>query len=95
MNRPRNPPKVLLTLNALTSETEALDQRSVTPYILASDVVQQPAPPGNHRLQPAPAGRVLLVNLEMLREMTDTLRQNRYLHLWRTRVAVVLPRFNH
>ena len=78
----------------LTPQSETLDQRSVSVDVLAGDVVQELAPTRHHCLQATATCCVVLVGLEVLRQVTDALRKYRYLNIRRTGVAVVVPRLN-
>src|SRR5579884_1050175 len=75
----------------LTADAEALDEVLV-PFRTATLQVIQQAPPARHHGQQTTAGmKILLVRLEMLPELEDTLAQDGHLNLWRTAVVLMGP----
>ena len=61
----------------------------VAAQILALEVIQKAPALADHHEQPAARAVVFFVGLQMLRQMIDALRQQRDLHIRRTRVAVM------
>ena len=71
----------------LTAQPEALDERVVPTSFLSFQVVQQPSALADHNQQ-APAGvEILLVYLQVLSQVRNTLGQDRDLNFGRTGVA--------
>ena len=73
----------------LLSQTQFLDERTVTGDIFGSEVFEQASSLTNHTEQTAGAVEVLLVDLQMLGQGVDTVGKNGYLYLGRTGVAFV------
>src|SRR5438046_1510913 len=75
--------------NPLFADTEPVDELLVPHRVLGLEVIEQ-APTLAYQFQePAPGVMVLLVGLEVLRQVEDPLGEERDLYLGRTRVAVV------
>jgi len=74
-------------LTTLFSQTQPTDYRQVPTPVLIAQVVQQAGPLAHHHQQAAPAGVVLLVRPQMLRELRNPGREQRDLHLRGTRVG--------
>jgi hypothetical protein len=81
--RPANLPQNLV------AQFQFLRDGLVAFQILALQVIQQAPPLADHHQQPAPRAVVFFVALQMFRQMVDPLRQQRNLHIGRTRVAVM------
>src|SRR3954462_3379237 len=75
----------------LLADAQPFDQLLVPAGVLALEVVEQPAPLADELEQPAPRVVVLLVGLEVLRELVDPLREQGHLHLRRPGVLLVRP----
>src|SRR5215210_246178 len=75
----------------LLAEPEALDRRAIALDVLPLEVVEQAAAAA-HQLQKATAAVVILrVDLEVLGELRDPVRQEGHLDLGRSGVALVHP----
>ena len=73
----------------LAAQPQALDQRPVSIGFRSPHVLEESPPPA-HEFEQTPAGMmVLAVQLEMLGETIDALRQKRHLNIRRTRVGHV------
>ena len=70
--------------NFSAANAQSLDQRLVTRFIDAVEVIEQLATLGHELEQSTPGMIVLDVGLEMLGEAVDALRQDRHLHLRRS-----------
>src|SRR5258707_12780443 len=70
-----------------TANAELLDDALVTRFVGALEVIEQLATLRDHLEQASPGVIVLHVRLEVVGERGDPLRQERHLHLGRTRVA--------
>src|SRR3954454_8475503 len=76
-----------LPLLVSATQAEALDQRPVPVDVGLAQVVEQAPAAADQLEQPAPAVVVVLVELQVLGQVLDALRQHRDLHLGRPRVA--------
>src|SRR5215216_3719385 len=74
----------------LLTDTEALDDLSVTVDVLALQVIEQPPALANELQQPAPRMVILAVGLEVLGQVVDAFAENRDLNFWGAGVFVVL-----
>ena len=75
----------------LATQTQLFNQGLVPRLVLLLQVVEQTAPLA-HQQEQAPAGvMVLCVDLEMLGEATDALREESYLDLGRTGIGIAAP----
>ena len=75
--------------NRLAADTQTLNQGLVPLRITALQVVQQPAATRAPSTTAPPGVVVLLVGLEMLRQLKNPLTQDGYLNFWRTGVRLV------
>ena len=66
---------------SLPTETELRDERSVPLDVVALQVVQEATTATDEHEQPTARVVVLLVDLQVLREVVDALREDRHLHL--------------
>src|SRR5262249_9650744 len=73
----------------LPPEAQLGDQGSVPLDVVAPEVVEQPTPPTHHHQQPTTRVMVLRVDLQVLREVVDPLRQECDLHLRGAGVGLV------
>src|SRR6516162_2748670 len=73
--------------NFSAANAQSLDQRLVTRFIDAVEVIEQLATLGHELEQSTPGMIVLDVGLEMLGEAVDALREDRHLHFRRTGIA--------
>ena len=73
----------------LLAQTKRLDDRAVPLNVLVAKVIEQIAALSDELQQAAAAGEVLLMGLEMPRQVVDAFREERNLHLRRTRVGLV------
>ena len=73
----------------LLAELELLGNGLVTGEIGRVEIIQQTPPLTNHHQQSTPGAVVLLVLLKVLSQMIDPLREQRNLHICRTRVPFV------
>src|SRR4051812_37124554 len=64
-------------------------QRPITLHVVVADVVEQPATTADEHQESPPTVVVLLVDLQVVGELVDALRQQRHLHLRRPGVGVV------
>src|SRR5690349_18968438 len=83
-DRPVTPPR-----QVSPAQTEALDQRAVAVDVHLGQVVQQTAATADHQQKTTAGVVVVLVLLEVLREVGDALAQQGDLRLGRAGVAVV------
>src|SRR5687768_9037699 len=83
-DRPVTPPR-----QVSPAQTEALDQRAVAVDVHLGQVVQQTAATADHQQKTTAGVVVVLVLLEVLREIGDALAQQSHLRLGRAGVAVV------
>ena len=74
----------------LLAEFELLDQRAVPFEVARLQVVEEAAALADHLEEAAPAVVVLLVGLEVIGEGRDARREERYLDLGGTGIAIVL-----
>src|SRR5439155_26591056 len=90
--RPRNASAAKRAASAdrrlLPPEAQARDERPVALDVLAPQVVQQPPAAPDHLQQAAPGVVVLLVRLQVLREVGDALGENGDLDLGRAGIGV-------
>jgi hypothetical protein len=77
----------------LATYAETPDQISVTLHVAALHVIEQPATLADENHETAAGVMITLVDLEVLGEMRDPVRQERYLDLGRTRVRGVRLKF--
>src|SRR5262252_6532867 len=75
--------------NRLLADAEFLNDLFVALGIMLSEVVKQAATLADHHEKAAPGGMVLLMRLEMLRQLTNTLTQDGDLDLGGTGVGVM------
>src|SRR5207248_3980804 len=73
----------------LPADAQLCDDRSVPLDVLTPEVVEHPTPPSDEHQQAALAVKVLLVDLHVLGQMANALREQRDLHLGRPCVGVV------
>ena len=73
----------------LVAQFQLLRHGLVAFQIFALQIIQQAAALADHHQQPAARAVVFFVALQMFRQMIDALRQQRDLHIRRTRVAVM------
>src|SRR5215831_16404144 len=79
----------------LPPDAELRDQRAIAPNVAAAQVVQQSATLADQQQQTATRVMVLLMSLQVLCELRDSLSEDCYLDLGRTRIGFVeaiLPR---
>ena len=74
---------------ALLSQAELADDRAVTLDVVLLQVVQQTSSLTDHLLETATAVEVLLVDFQVLGQVSDAVGQNSNLYLRRTCVALV------
>ena len=74
----------------LAAQPEALDQGVVTAHVLGSEVAQLATSLADELEEAASRGEVVLVLSQVVGEVDDAVREERYLHLWRTGVAIGL-----
>src|SRR5262245_4939404 len=77
-------------LLCLLADAERVDQATVPVHALRLEIVEQSTPLSHELQQPAARVVVLCVHLEVLGEVRDALGEERYLHLGRPGVALVL-----
>ncbi len=73
----------------LLSQAKLADDRAVTLDVVLLQVVQQTSSATDHLLQTAAAVEVLLVSLEVLGQVSDTVGQDSNLYLGRTGITLV------
>src|SRR5690606_3910136 len=73
----------------LPPQTEPSDQAFVAARVLLAQIVEQTAALAYHNQQAAARVNVLLVGLQVPREVADPLAQDRHLYLRRTGVALL------
>src|SRR5438270_1475799 len=71
------------------AQAEAGDQRPITLHVVVADVVEQAATTADEHQESPTTVVVLLVDLQVVGELVDALRQQRDLHLRRPGVGVV------
>src|SRR6185436_5010470 len=76
-------------VSLLPPQSELGDERPVPLDVVASEVVEQPAPPAHEHQQTPARVMVLAVDLQVLREVVDAIREQCDLHLRRSGVGVV------
>ncbi len=80
----------------LLPDSQALDQGPITVNALALKVVEQPSALSDQHEQATPGMVILLVSLEVLRQIIDTLGKQGYLHFRGPGVHIVGPElFNY
>lgn len=79
----------------LSAQAESLDELAIARDILLRQIVEQLSAAGDHRLQTAAPGGVVAMRLEVLGEVTDSLRQNRDLDFRGAGVSFVMFRFDY
>jgi hypothetical protein len=72
---------------SLLADTERLDDRSITVEVLLFEVVEEATALADQHEQAAARMMVLRVNLEVLGQVRDSLREQRDLHFGRARVT--------
>ena len=82
--RPASPQRA----EAYAAQPELGDQGSVALDVLALEVLEEPAAAPDHLQQPAPGGVVVLVGLEVLRQLGDPCGEHRDLDVGRAGIAV-------
>lgn len=78
--------------NRSATESQRLNQRSVSANILFGEVSEQSSAFPDDHLQAASASGIVLVNLEMLCQFPDPVRKDRDLDLSRTGILLVLAK---
>src|ERR1700733_9768322 len=73
----------------LPAQAEPLDQRSIAVDVLLREVLQEPPAAADQQQQPATAVVVVLVHLEVLRQVRDSLGQQRDLDFRRAGVTLI------
>ena len=68
----------------LLSYAQLLDDLAIAVKIVRLQVIQMPAPLPDHLQKTSPRMLIVLVRLQMLRQMADPSAQNCYLHFRRT-----------
>src|SRR5271170_4387584 len=79
----------LTTGAPLPPQAELGNERPVPLDVVASEVVEQPTSTTDHHEQTPTGVMVLAVDLQMLRQMVDALREERDLHLGRAGIGLV------
>ena len=72
---------------SLSTQSQFCNQGPVTLHILFLEVPEQSPPLTDHHEQTSPTVMILFMGLQVLGEVVDTLSQQRYLNLGRTRVG--------
>ena len=80
------------TANRSATEPQRFNERSVSANILFREVSEQSSAFSDNHLQAAPARGIVLVNLEMLCQFSDSVRKDRDLDLSRTSILLVLAK---
>ena len=75
--------------SVLSAETEFRDQRPIPLDVVAPEVIQQTTALTDEHQQTSTAVMILLMDLQVLREMVDAPREERNLHLRRAGVGLV------
>jgi hypothetical protein len=75
----------------LFSDSQPLQDRPVPSIIVIAEVIQETPATTDHLKQAPPRMMIFLVQLEMLRQIRDSIRQHRDLDFRRSRVVLVLP----
>jgi hypothetical protein len=76
-------------LEPLLPDAQPLNQASISLVIVLPEIIEKPSPL-SYQLEETTAGVVILhVDLEVLREVIDTLTQQRYLNFGRARVRLM------
>jgi hypothetical protein len=73
----------------LSPDAKFLNNGAISLNIPTLQVIQQPSPLSDDLEQTAAAVMVLFMNLEMLRQIRDSLSKNRYLHFRRTGIILM------
>src|SRR6266536_2103907 len=73
----------------LAADTEFLQDRLVALRTMVFKVRQKSTPLGHHDQESSPGGMVLLVRLEMLRQLRDAFAQQSNLYFWRSGIGFV------
>jgi len=91
---PENPGSIqtAIALVCLPAQTETLDNGLVPFAIRLAKVTPQAVPLAHFGEQAATGGKIVLVFFEVLGEIADLFRQDRHLHLGRTRIGVMDPK---
>jgi hypothetical protein len=74
-------------VTGLLADTERLDDSPVTIDILGFEIIEEPPPLANQHEQAPPRMVVLVMDLEVLGKIRDSLREERDLNLGRARVT--------
>lgn len=69
-------------LTASASQTEPIDHFPIPVQVLVLEIVEQIASLSNQLQQPAPGMMIFLVNLKMLGEVLNPLREDGNLYFW-------------
>ena len=69
------------TTARLASQSEPADELAVAAHVPGAEVAQLPTPAPDELQEPAPGVEVMPVRTEVLRQVVDTLREQRDLHL--------------
>ena len=77
---------------ALAADAELLDQIKVGLAVALGDVAQQAAAAANHLQQPAAGHKIVLIGLQMLGDLFDTIGQYSYLGARTARIILVYLR---
>jgi hypothetical protein len=75
----------------LLADAEFLNDSLVAIGVVFLQVIQQAAAPADHRQQPAARCMILFVRFEMLRQLANTLAEDRDLHFRTAGIAVMRP----
>jgi hypothetical protein len=73
----------------LSAQFQFLGDGLVAAHVHVVQIIQQTASLADHHQQPAPGSVILLVLLQMFRQVVDALRQQRNLHIRRTGIPLV------
>lgn len=74
-----------------SSNLKTGNQRFITLKIGATQISEEPTPASDHFQQAVAGVVILLIDLEVFRQLTDALRQQRHLNVWRTGVRFMEP----
>ncbi len=77
----------------LTAQAQTADHLVIALNVRALEVIQQTSALRDHLKQAAPRVIVLLMSLEMLGQLVDSLAEQSDLHLRRTRITFVCTKF--
>jgi len=76
---------------SLLADAEFLNDSLVATGVVFLQVIQQAAAPADHHQQPTARCMVLFVRFEMLRQLANTLAEDRDLHFGTAGIAVMRP----